>query len=86
MAIMQRSAQVPYDADQMLTLVNDIAAYPEFLHWCHAARIDTVAGTTVEATLEIGLSGVYKTIRTRNSTRNSNAGNPARIEMPMITR
>jgi len=84
MAIMQRSAHVPYEADQMLALVNDITAYPEFLHWCHAARIDTVADTTVEATLEIGLSGIYKSIRTRNRTRNSNAGSPARIEIEML--
>lgn len=68
MAVIQRSARVPYSADQMLVLVNDIDAYPEFLHWCHAARIERSTGDTVDAALEIGISGIYKTIRTRNTT------------------
>lgn len=68
MPVIQRSARVPYSAEQMLALVNDIDAYPDFLHWCHAARIERVEGDTVEAALEIGIRGIYKTIRTRNTT------------------
>lgn len=84
MAIIQRSARVPYSPDQMLALVNDIDAYPEFLHWCHAARIERSTGDTVEAALEIGISGIYKTIRTRNTTGSSDDSKGSatiRIEM-----
>ena len=85
MASIQRSAQVPYSADQMLALVNDIDMYPEFLHWCHAARIEKTSGATVEAALEIGISGIYKTIRTRNTTSPAGeAGSPASIRIEML--
>jgi len=31
--------RVPYSAAEMFALVADVAAYPEFLPWCSAARI-----------------------------------------------
>ncbi|WP_425038865.1 type II toxin-antitoxin system RatA family toxin [Primorskyibacter sp. S187A] len=31
--------RLPYTADQMYALVADVAAYPQFLPWCAAARI-----------------------------------------------
>ena len=85
MAVIQRSARVSYSAEQMLALVNDIEAYPDFLHWCHAARVEQAAGDTVEAALEIGISGIYKTIRTRNTTiaGNDSVG-AARIRIEML--
>jgi ribosome-associated toxin RatA of RatAB toxin-antitoxin module len=85
MAVIQRNAHVPYSADQMLTLVNDIDTYPEFLHWCHAARIEQTSGSTVDAALEIGISGIYKTIRTRNTTSVADeSGVPATIRLEMV--
>ncbi|MCA8870193.1 MAG: type II toxin-antitoxin system RatA family toxin [Rhodobacteraceae bacterium] len=33
------SRNLPYSAEQMFGLVADVAAYPEFLPWCAAARI-----------------------------------------------
>ena len=30
---------VPYSADEMFTLIADVARYPEFLPWCAAARV-----------------------------------------------
>jgi ribosome-associated toxin RatA of RatAB toxin-antitoxin module len=85
MAVIQRNARVPYSADQMLALVNDIDAYPEFLHWCHAARVEQTQGPTVDAALEIGISGIYKTIRTRNTTLPADeSGRPATIRIEMV--
>jgi ribosome-associated toxin RatA of RatAB toxin-antitoxin module len=82
MAVIQRSARVPHSALQMLTLVNDIEAYPEFLHWCHAARIEKQEGHIVEAALDIGISGIYKTIRTENTTEAPDGGDAQiRIEL-----
>ena len=84
MPVIERSARVPYTADQMLGLVNDIESYPKFLHWCHAARIEQADGPTVEAALEIGISGIYKTMRTRNTTRPAEGGEPASICIELI--
>ncbi len=33
---------MPYSAEEMYALVADVAAYPEFLPWCQAARIRSV--------------------------------------------
>ena len=84
MAVIDRSARVPYGADQMLALVNDINTYPKFLHWCHAARVERAEGLTVDAALEIGISGIYKTIRTRNTTRPAAEQQPATIRIEML--
>jgi ribosome-associated toxin RatA of RatAB toxin-antitoxin module len=80
----RRSARVPYSAEQMLTLVNDIEAYPEFLHWCHAARIDASEGGVVDASLEIGVRGIHRTMRTRNRTETSPTAGAAHIRIEMI--
>lgn len=84
MAVIERSARVPYGARQMVVLVNDIAAYPEFLHWCHAARIEKAEGATVEAALEVGVSGIHRTMRTRNTTAIDESGTSASIRIEMI--
>jgi len=65
----QRKARVPYSAEQMFDLVNDIESYPKFLHWCRAARIDVRQGNTIEATLDIGALGFQQSFRTRNTLR-----------------
>jgi ribosome-associated toxin RatA of RatAB toxin-antitoxin module len=67
----------------MLTLVNDVEAYPEFLHWCQGARIEKSVGNVVEAALEIGIKGIHKTMRTRNTTEASAEGR-ARIHICMV--
>lgn len=64
-----RSAIVPYSAEQMFALVEDIESYPSFLPWCHDARIERRDGHNVEATLEIRRAGIGKSFRTRNVLR-----------------
>ncbi|HVY64495.1 MAG TPA: type II toxin-antitoxin system RatA family toxin [Gammaproteobacteria bacterium] len=66
---MQRRAQVPYSAEQMFDLVNDVESYPKFLHWCRGARIDARQADSIEATLEIGALGFQQSFRTRNTLR-----------------
>jgi ribosome-associated toxin RatA of RatAB toxin-antitoxin module len=84
MAVIRRSARVPHSAQKMLALVNDIEAYPEFLHWCHASRIEQSQDEVVEAALEIGVRGIHKTMRTRNATTVSGADGLARIDIAML--
>jgi ribosome-associated toxin RatA of RatAB toxin-antitoxin module len=50
----------------MFDLVNDIAAYPQFLHWCRGATVHHASQQWVEATLEIGAGGLHKEFSTRN--------------------
>ena len=76
----QRSARVPYSAQQMFELVNDIEKYPEFLHWCSGARVDARQGNTVEATLDIGVVGFQRSFRTRNTLRS-----PERIQIELVS-
>ncbi len=60
---------VPYSADQMYALVADVAAYPEFLPWCAAARIrkrvPTETGEVIDADLVIS----FKLFRERFGSR-----------------
>ncbi|MBT8084126.1 MAG: type II toxin-antitoxin system RatA family toxin [Woeseia sp.] len=62
-----RSALVPYSAEQMFSLVDDIESYPEFLPWCSDARIDSRDGEIVVATLQLKKGGLRKRFSTQNT-------------------
>jgi ribosome-associated toxin RatA of RatAB toxin-antitoxin module len=64
----------------MFDLVNDIEKYPQFLHWCRGARIDTRYANTVEATLDIGVLGLQRSFKTRNIL-----GRPNRIQIDLVS-
>lgn len=61
--------RLPHSARQMYDLVGDVAAYPQFLPWCAAARIrstrDDVTATIMEADLVIS----FKVFRERFGSR-----------------
>ncbi len=65
----KRSALVPYTAGEMFVLVDDVAAYPEFLLWCSSAEVHNRSDGSVEATLELKMGAVSKTFTTRNVRR-----------------
>ena len=75
-----RSARVPHTAAQMFDLVNDVESYPQFLHWCPGARIEREEGSTIEAVLEIGLGGIHKSFRTRNTLKR-----PEQIDIELVS-
>lgn len=66
MRSVSRSALVPYSAEEMYALVDDVEAYPEFLPWCSDAVVHELAGDYQEATLELSKSGVSNRFTTRN--------------------
>lgn len=80
MPTVQRRAHVPYSAEQMFDLVNDVEAYPRFLHWCRGARVDARHGNTIEATLDIGALGFHQSFRTRNTLHR-----PERITLDLVS-
>jgi ribosome-associated toxin RatA of RatAB toxin-antitoxin module len=50
----------------MYRLVNDVAAYPEFLPWCRSATVHVATDGLMEATLELSSKGLSKAFTTRN--------------------
>jgi ribosome-associated toxin RatA of RatAB toxin-antitoxin module len=62
-----RSALVPYSAEDMFALVADVEAYPSFLPWCSAVEVHSRDDNVVEATLELHRGGLRKRFRTRNT-------------------
>ena len=68
----ERSALVWYSAEQMYELVNDIAAYPEFLPWCADAEVHSASEAEILASLEISKGGVRQRFTTRNLLQTPN--------------
>jgi ribosome-associated toxin RatA of RatAB toxin-antitoxin module len=67
MSHIQRTALVPFTAQQMYELVNDVEAYPRRFEWCERAEIrDRGAGFLVAA-LDVRLGALRAAFTTRNS-------------------
>jgi ribosome-associated toxin RatA of RatAB toxin-antitoxin module len=78
MTLVTRSALVPYQAEQMFALVNDINAYPEFLPWCHGAEVLRETEMEIHASLMVGKGGVKQEFATCNVLTR-----PSRIDMSL---
>lgn len=66
MGSVNKSALVPYSAGEMFALVNDVAAYPEFLPWCGSAQVLAASEDEVKARVEIAYGSVRKAFTTHN--------------------
>ncbi len=66
MALVEKSVLVPYSAEQMFKLVDNVADYPQFLPWCSGASVNAVDGTTVHATLHIDYHHIKHSFTTEN--------------------
>jgi ribosome-associated toxin RatA of RatAB toxin-antitoxin module len=62
----RRSALLPYSAQQIFELVNDIERYPEFLPWCSEARVVATAADHRDAQLTILKGRLSERFTTRN--------------------
>jgi ribosome-associated toxin RatA of RatAB toxin-antitoxin module len=62
----KRSALVPYTAEQMFALVEDIERYPQFLPWVTAAQLVERTPSEVVGRLEMHRAGMREIITTRN--------------------
>lgn len=62
-----RSALVPFSADQMYTLVQDVESYPQFLPWCTGSSVHSRDAGELDATLELRRGSIQKSFRTRNT-------------------
>ncbi len=62
----EQSTILPYSPGQLYALVNDVAAYPQFLPWCEAVQVHDQGLETLSATLTLAKAGVRQQITTRN--------------------
>src|SRR5688500_15956389 len=62
----KRSALVPYTAEQMFALVEDIERYPQFLPWASAAQLLERTPRGVVGRLEMHRAGLREVVTTRN--------------------
>ena len=61
-----RSALVPYSAEQMFDVVNDVAAYAEFLPWCTGSEVISDENDLMVACLVIARGGLKRSFTTKN--------------------
>ena len=62
----KRSALLPYAAEAVFDIVNDVSRYPEVLPWCSGAEVVEVNTDEVIASLSMRLRGLNETFTTRN--------------------
>jgi ribosome-associated toxin RatA of RatAB toxin-antitoxin module len=64
--LVSKSALVPYSAGHMFQLVYDVAAYPQFLPWCHRAEVISETEDQVCGRIEVARLGIRQTFSTCN--------------------
>jgi len=79
MTVIERSALLPYPADAMYQLVNDIEAYPKYMEGCVGAHIIERTPEHIEARLDLAKGGVRHSFTTRNRLLP-----PQRIELSLV--
>lgn len=79
MALVQKSVLIEYSAAQMYALVEDVAAYPEFLPWCGGTEILKKDGETTRAAIMIDFRGIKQRFSTENRSEPGQS-----IEMTLI--
>jgi len=77
--LIRRSALVPFGADKMFSLVNDIASYPKFLPWCKSTQIHSEQETEMRASIEMAKAGLHKSFTTKNRLQKNKT-----IEMQLV--
>lgn len=82
MAVVHKSVLLPYSAEQMFALVDNIEEYPKFLPWCGGAEVKLRDGDHVVATLSINYHGIKQTFTTENRNSPPHVINMALVEGP----
>ena len=79
MPTLERSALLPYPADQVYQLINDIEAYPQFMKGCVGAEILCREENFIEARLDLQKAGIKQSFTTRNRMQP-----PSLIDMELV--
>jgi len=79
LALVEKSVLIEYSAAQMYALVENIAAYPEFLPWCGGTEILKKEDNVTRAAIIIDFRGIKQRFSTENR-----ASPPQLIEMNLV--
>jgi ribosome-associated toxin RatA of RatAB toxin-antitoxin module len=79
MALVEKSVLIEYSAAQMYALVENVAAYPEFLPWCGGTEILEKQDHLTRAAIVIDFRGIKQRFSTQNR-----ADPPNLIEMTLV--
>ena len=71
MATVEKSALVPFSAQEMFDLVADVESYVDFLPWCSSSQLDSKTDEQVCGTIEVSRAGVTQSFSTCNKIFNS---------------
>lgn len=66
MKTVHKSVLIWYSAEEMFSLVTDVARYPEFLPWCDHASVLAQDDRGMKAEVGIAFGGIRQTFTTRN--------------------
>ena len=67
MTTISRSALLPYSAEQVFELINDVASYPRFMDGCVGAEVLSESETAMVARLDLARGGVRQSFTTSNT-------------------
>lgn len=62
----KRTAIIPFSAQQVYDLVNDVASYPQFLPWCASSEVLQQTNKEILASLEVQKGKFRQRFTTRN--------------------
>lgn len=82
MAVVHKSVLLPYSAEQMFALVDNVEEYPKFLPWCGGTEVRQREGDKVIATLHINYHGIKQNFTTENTHAPPHTMDMALIEGP----
>jgi ribosome-associated toxin RatA of RatAB toxin-antitoxin module len=77
-----RSALVPFSAEQMYQLVNDVHSYPDFLPGCTGSRVINASNNEMTAAVDVAKAGISKTFTTRNTLLDNQSINMQLVDGP----
>ncbi|MBD3646667.1 MAG: type II toxin-antitoxin system RatA family toxin [Pseudomonadales bacterium] len=81
----ERSALMPYSAEQMFSVIDDVEAYPEFLPWCASAELLSYSETELIGRLTLSRGNVKQTFTTRNRMNRPHTMTIELVEGPFKT-
>ncbi len=79
MALVEKSVLLPFSAEQMFVLVDNVAEYPKFLPWCGGTSVTVLDENKIQATVHINYHHVKQSFTTENVRVV-----PQRIDMKLI--
>ena len=63
--------RLPYSAEQMFDLIEQVEQYPQFLPWCTRTQLIERTDEVVSATVEVGFRDLRVRVTTRNDAQES---------------